>query len=158
MMFAKLKVYLIMFAAFAVFAGIAYWYYIDTQKALRQYAENQGKLETAIKTQASANEALRSDMANMQKAFTNLSEEFEEARQQVKDVENLFKKGTDGRDMTVGERALENPEYIEEVLNTGTTELFRCFEILTGAPLGDQDAQAKYVKCVDGNSDSTTSK
>ena len=147
-----------MFAAFAVFAGIAYWYYIDTQKALRQYAENQGKLETAIKTQASANEALRSDMANMQKAFTNLSEEFEEARQQVKDVENLFKKGTDGRDMTVGERALENPEYIEEVLNTGTTELFRCFEILTGAPLGDQDAQAKYVKCVDGNSDSATSK
>tara|TARA_B100000927_G_scaffold289547_1_gene286382 strand:+ start:273 stop:746 length:474 start_codon:yes stop_codon:yes gene_type:complete len=157
-MFAKLKVYLIMFAAFAAFAGVAYWYYQDTQAALRTYAENQGKLEGAIKQQSAANEALRSDMANMQKAFTTLSEEFEEARQQVKDVENLFKKGTDGRDMSVGERAIENPEYIEDVLNTGTTELFRCFEILTGAPLGDQDAQAKYVKCVDGNSDSTTSK
>ena len=157
-MFAKLKVYLIMFAAFAAFAGVAYWYYQDTQAALRTYAENQGKLEGAIKQQSAANEALRSDMANMQKAFTTLSEEFEEARQQVKDVENLFKKGTDGRDMSVGERAIENPEYIEDVLNTGTTELFRCFEILTGAPLGDQDAQAKYVKCVDGNSNSTTSK
>ena len=157
-MFAKLKVYLIMFAAFAAFAGVAYWYYQDTQAALRTYAENQGKLEGAIKQQSAANEALRSDMANMQKAFTTLSEEFEEARQQVKDVENLFKKGTDGRDMSVGERAIENPEYIEDVLNTGTTELFRCFEILTGAPLGDQDAQAKYVKCVDGNSDSSTSK
>ena len=147
-----------MFAAFAAFAGVAYWYYQDTQATLRTYAENQGKLEGAIKQQSAANEALRSDMANMQKAFTTLSEEFEEARQQVKDVENLFKKGTDGRDMSVGERAIENPEYIEDVLNTGTTELFRCFEILTGAPLGDQDAQAKYVKCVDGNSDSTTSK
>ena len=44
-------------------------------------------------------------MANMQKAFTTLSEEFEEARQQVKDVEKLFEQGTDGRDMSVGERA-----------------------------------------------------
>lgn len=157
-MFAKLKVYLIMFAAFAAFAGVAYWYYQDTQAALRTYAENQGKLEGAIKQQNAANEALRSDMANMQKAFTTLSEEFEEARKQVEDVEKLFEQGTDGRDMSVGERAIENPEYIEDVLNTGTTELFRCFEILTGAPLGDQDAQAKYVKCVDGNSDSTASK
>ena len=99
----------------------------------KTYAENR-KLEGAIKQQ-SANEALRSDMANMQKAFTTLSEEFEEARKQVEDVEKLFEQGTDGRDMSVGERAIENPEYIEEVLNTGTTELFRCFEKLTGAPL-----------------------
>ena len=57
--------------------------------------------------------------------------------------------------MSLDERASENPEYIEEVLNTGTTELFRCSEI-TGANQGDlKDAQAKYVKCVDGNSDST---
>ena len=48
--------------------------------------------------------------------------------------------------MTVGERAIESPEYIEEVLNTGTDELFRCFEILTGAPTGDEDANAKYAQ------------
>ena len=154
-MLAKLKVYIIMFAAFAVFAGAAYWYYQNTQKALRQYAENQGKLENAISIQAEANTALRSDLINMQKAFTQLSEEFEEARQQVRDVEKLFEEGTDGRDLTVGERAVENPAYIKEVLNTGTTELFRCFEILTGAPIGDADAQAKFVKCVDGDSGST---
>ena len=121
-MLAKLKVYIIMFAAFALFAGAAYWYYMDTQKA-----------------------------------FTELSTEFEEARQQVRDVEKLFEEGTDGRDLTVGDRAIENPEYIQGVLNTGTTELFRCFEILTGAPLGDKDAQAKFVKCSDdANSSSST--
>ena len=156
-MFAKLKVYLIMFAAFAAFAGIAYWYYQDTQKALRTYAENQGKLEGAIATQAAANESLRNDLANMQVAFNELNTAFEEARKQVEDVEKLFEQGTDGRDMTVGERAVESPEYIEEVLNTGTDELFRCFEILTGAPIGDEDANAQYVKCVDSvNSNSST--
>ena len=156
-MLARLKVYIIMFAAFALFAGAAYWYYQDTQKALRTYAENQGKLESAIQTQAEANNALRNDIVKVQKAFTELSTEFEEARQQVRDVEKLFEEGTDGRDLTVGDRAIENPEYIQEVLNTGTTELFRCFEILTGAPLGDKDAQAKFVKCSDDvNSSSST--
>lgn len=156
-MFAKLKVYLIMFAAFAAFAGVAYWYYQDTQKALRTYAENQGKLEGAIATQAAANEALRNDLVNMQVAFNELNTAFEEARQQVRNVEKLFEQGTDGRDMTVGERAVEDPAYIEEQVNTGTNELFRCFEILTGAPIGDEDANAKYVKCVDSvNSDSST--
>lgn len=146
-----------MFAAFAAFAGVAYWYYQDTQKALRTYAENQGKLEGAIATQAAANEALRNDLVNMQVAFNELNTAFEEAREQVRNVEKLFEQGTDGRDMTVGERAVEDPAYIEEQVNTGTNELFRCFEILTGAPIGDEDANAKYVKCVDSvNSDSST--
>lgn len=154
-MFAKLKVYLIMFAAFAAFAGVAYWYYTDTQKALRQYAENQGKLEGAIAVQAEANKALAQDLQNMQKAFNTLTEEFEAARQQVEDVEKLFQQGTDGREMSVGERAVENPEYIENLLNRGTTELFRCFEILTGAEVGDEDAQAMYVSCVNTISNDT---
>lgn len=146
-----------MFAAFAAFAGVAYWYYQDTQKALRTYAENQGKLEGAIATQAAANEALRNDLVNMQVAFNELNTAFEEAREQVRNVEKLFEQGTDGRDMTVGERAVEDPAYIEEQVNTGTNELFRCFEILTGAPIGDEDANAKYVKCVDSvNSNSST--
>tara|TARA_B100000900_G_scaffold89814_1_gene73194 strand:+ start:2295 stop:2765 length:471 start_codon:yes stop_codon:yes gene_type:complete len=155
-MFAKLKVYLIMATAFAAFAGLAYWYYLDTQKALRQYAENQGKLQGAIQTQAEANAALAKDLANMQIAFNTLTEEFEEARKQVESVERLFAQGTDGREMSVGERAVENPAYIEEVLNRGTTELFRCFEILTGAPVGDEDAQAKYVTCVNAISNNDT--
>lgn len=148
-MFAKLKVYLIMFAAFAAFAGVAYWYYQDTQKALRTYAENQGKLQNAVQLQEETNAALVRDLKNMQQAFTQLTTEFEEARKQVENVEKLFVQGTDGRDLSVGERAIEDPAYIQNVLNKGTTELFRCFEILTGAPVGDEDAQAKYITCVD---------
>lgn len=148
-MFAKLKVYLIMFAAFAAFAGVAYWYYQDTQKALRTYAENQGKLQNAVQVQEQANAALVKDIQNMQQAFNQLTTEFEKARKQVENVEKLFVEGTDGRDLSVGERAIEDPAYIQNVLNKGTTELFRCFEILTGAPVGDEDAQAKYITCVD---------
>lgn len=148
-MFAKLKVYLIMFAAFAAFAGVAYWYYQDTQKALRTYAENQGKLQSAVEVQEQANAALVRDIQNMQQAFNQLTTEFEKARKQVENVEKLFVEGTDGRDVSVGERAIEDPAYIQNVLNKGTTELFRCFEILTGAPVGDEDAQAKYITCVD---------
>lgn len=146
-----------MFAAFAAFAGVAYWYYLDTQNALRTYAENQGKLEGAIATQEIANAALKRDLENMQIAFTELNTAFEKAREQVRNVENLLKRGTDGRDLSIGERALEDPKYIEDQVNTGTDELFRCFEILTGAPMGDEDANAKYVKCIDGVNSNTSS-
>ena len=59
---AKFKVYLIMALAFAAFAGVAYWYYTDTQKALRTYAENQGKLETALTSQKAVTESLQRDI------------------------------------------------------------------------------------------------
>ena len=155
-MFARLKVYIIMFAAFAAFAGVAYWYYMDTQKALRQYAENQGKLEGAIQQQKQANEAMLRDVKKMQSALTDLNTAFEESRKSVENITGLLKSGTDGRDMSVGERAVENPEarlYIEDSVNTGTAELFRCFEILSGAQPGDADANAKYIKCVDSSND-----
>ena len=155
-MFAKLKVYIIMFAALAAFAGVAYWYYQDTQKALRQYAENQGKLEGAIQQQKAANEAILRDVAKMQSAMKDLNTAFEESRKSVENITGLLTQGTDGRDMSVGERAVENPEarlYIEDSVNTGTAELFRCFEILSGATPGDADANAKFIKCVDTSND-----
>ena len=74
-MFAKLKVYLIMFTAFVAFAGLAYWYYLDTQKALRQYAENPRQTGRCNSNQAEANAALAKDSANMQIAFNTLTEE-----------------------------------------------------------------------------------
>mgnify|MGYP000492026073 CR=1 FL=1 len=40
-----------MFTAFAMFAGVAYWYYVDTQKALAVAAANQAKLETSLSIQ-----------------------------------------------------------------------------------------------------------
>lgn len=140
-----------MFVAFSAFAGIFYWYYQDTQKALRVYAENQGKLENAIDLQQQANESLKKDIVKIQNTMVELNDAFVKSRQQVENITGLLEKGTDGRDLTPGERAVENPEssiVIEDAVNTATTELFRCFEILSGSEIGDSDANTKYINCV----------
>lgn len=153
-MFARIRVYLIMFAAFATFAGVFYWYYQDSQKALKVYAENQAKLETALATQQAAYDSLRSDLELLQKTQTELLARFEDSRRLTAALETLFDKDSSGNPRDFGELAAENPELVTEELNTGTQEVFNCFEQLSGGR-GDSN-DTKYIDCFD-NSNSTNS-
>jgi hypothetical protein len=147
----KFKIYIIMFFAFAMFAGVLYWYYQDTQAAMRQYAENNARLETALVNQKAATDSLIRDIRRIQTTLSELNNEFTKSRQRVADIELLFSQGTDGRILDFGDRAIEQPQVIEEALNKGTTEMFRCFEILSGKNSGDVDVQTQYINCVNAN-------
>lgn len=146
-MFGRLKVYLIMFAAFAAFAGVAYWYYLDTQKALRQYAENQATLEAALTSQKAATDALLRDIQVMNQTLVTLNDDFTASRNRVKTLEALLQRGTDGRDLDIGERAAEDPAFIEEEINIGTREIFNCLEILSGM-VRPNEQDPKYINCI----------
>ena len=65
-----------MFAAFALFAGAAYWYYIDTQRALMVAAQNQAKLEISLDTQKQATQALQKDLVRMTASINKLNIDF----------------------------------------------------------------------------------
>ena len=65
--FGRLKVYFIMFAAFAVFDRVAYWYYQNTQKQIIAYAKNQATLETSIELQKQTTLALQNDQRKQMK-------------------------------------------------------------------------------------------
>ena len=118
-MLMKLKVYIIMFAAFAMFAGLAYWYYKDTQKALQTYAQNQATLESSLSMQKQATESLRSNIKIMTETITKLNDDFADSRKNVAELQNIF-----------------------------TNEVFRCIELLTGdkPKEGEADAQ-EYIDC-----------
>jgi len=142
----KMKVYLIMFAGFASVAGVFYWYYQTSQETIRQYAANQAALESAFETQARATESLQRDIQLMSTTLNTLNEDFTSSRQRVRDLESLLQTGTDGRSLNVGERAIEDPEYIENEINIGTNEVFKCFEILSGNDTDENDP--KYINCL----------
>ena len=96
-----------MFAAFSVFAGIAYWYYQDTQEAMRVYAANQAKLEQSLETQIQATQALQRDLRVMNETLVTLNDEFAASRKRVNELEEILVSGTDGRQISVGEREIE---------------------------------------------------
>ncbi len=153
-MFGRLKVYIIMFSVFAMFAGVAYWYYQDTQAAMKQYAANQAKLESALQTQAAAYEALQRDMELMQKTQQELADKFAESRKLTASLETLFKEDSKGNPRDFGTLAAEDPEFVTEELNTGTREVFECFEQLSGNEESIDDKT--YIDCF-GNTDNDNS-
>jgi|TARA_R110000764_G_scaffold11639_3_gene34866 hypothetical protein len=147
-MLMKLKVYIIMFAAFAMFAGLAYWYYKDTQKALQTYAQNQATLESSLSMQKQATESLRSNIKIMTETITKLNDDFADSRKNVAELQNIFTKDKDGKKRDFGELTIAEPEVIQKEINKGSDEVFRCIELLTGdkPKQGEADAQ-EYIDC-----------
>jgi len=137
-----------MFAAFAMFAGIAYWYYQDTQKAMQAYAQNQAKLETSLTIQKQATESLQNNIKVMTETLKTLNEDFAESRKNVIKLQNIFNKDSDGKQRDFGELTIEEPATIQKQINKGSTEVFRCIELLTGdqPKQGEADAQ-EYIDC-----------
>ena len=154
-MFAKLKSLSDYVFAFAP-AGVVYWYYQRYAGLLSNICRELGKLEGAIKQQSASNEVQGRYGKYAKSIYYIIPKSLKKQENKLKMLRKLFEQGTDGRDMS-WRKSLENREYIEDVLNTGTTELFRC-QMHSQEHFRDSDAQAKYVKCVDGNSDSTVSK
>jgi Tfp pilus assembly protein PilO len=144
-MFGRIRVYLIMFAAFAAFAGVAYWYYLDTQQSLKQYAENQAKLEQALQAQTQAFEKLQRDMLLMQETQEQLQEDFLQSRELTKSLETLFNTDADGNPRDFDDLAAQDPDLVTEELNTGTQEVFECFEQLSRNQ--NNGGNKKYINC-----------
>ena len=143
-----------MFAAFAMFAGLAYWYYQDTQKAIKQYAENQAKLETSLTIQKSATESLQKSLKVMSETLTQLNEDFAESRQKTIELETMFNQDKQGNKRDFGELTIEAPEYIEGQINKGSNEVFRCVELLSGQEAKEGEADDKeFIDCINGNND-----
>jgi hypothetical protein len=156
-MFTKLKVYIIMFAAFAMFAGVAYWYYQDSQAALKQYAENQAKLETSLTIQKSATESLQKSLKVMSETLTQLNEDFAESRQKTKELETMFNQDKQGNKRDFGELTIEAPGYIEGQINKGSDEVFRCVELLSGQEAREGEADDKeFIDCIGSNNDANS--
>lgn len=136
-----------MIALFSAILGIFYWYYQDSQKALKQYAENQSKLEVALQTQIQVTEKLQQDLILMQQLQQELQTKFDQSRDLTKSLELLFNKDADGNIRDFGELAEKNPDIVTEELNRGTREVFECFELLTNGRENGEKNDKKYIDC-----------
>ena len=136
-----------MFIAFAIFGGIAYLYYTKTQAAMLQYAENAKAQEIALANQKAATDALLADIKQIQELQTQLQADFEKSRQLTKSLETLFDKTAEGDPRDFGDLAAKDPGYVTEELNTGTQEVFECFEQMTGNITEGSKDDRKYIGC-----------
>jgi chromosome segregation ATPase len=137
-MFGTIKAVLIL--TMLAGAGGLYTYVTNLQKTAEIHRLNAEKLEVAV---AQNEEALRVQKENyeaLQKNLEEVNEEFQAARAQNSVLTTKL------AEHDLNALAAERPDSITRLVNRGTKNAGRCFEILSGAPLNDKEKEAKSAK------------
>ena len=130
----------LMFLAMLGMAGIGYWYYNDTQVRMSILQENNAKLNTAVQISEQAVASLQADIQLANQQLKQVSQEFAAIRAQNNVLADKLAK----HDLaTLG---AGKPSLVEKLVNRGTVNAGRCFELLSGASLNDKEKEAKDGK------------
>lgn len=134
-MFQSVK--LIVILIILILLGAGAWYVINLKADLAVSEMNNQKLQDGIKQQQDLIDSIQKDVADIQEKNAQLQQENEKQRKDVNSLSNKFAK----RD--IGQRAIENPELIEKLVNRGTENALRCIELASGAELNEKEKSAK---------------
>lgn len=120
--------------------GGFYVYYQDTQKKMAVLIENNAKLETAVQTNEQAISSLQNSVASANAELTRVNKAFAEARVQNRELTDRLAKHE------IGMLAANKPGMVEGIINKASDKALRCFEIISGSPLTEQEKGAKDAK------------
>lgn len=135
-----MKVAGVLLVIILLMGGVGYWYYTDTQERMQILQENNAKLEIAVATNEEALESLQANYAKSQEELDSLNKEYQSIRRQNQQLADKLQK----IDLTAA--AIANPEGIEKAVNKGTINAGRCFELLSGAELTEEERNAENGK------------
>lgn len=117
---------------------------IQTQQAQLELAkEVQAKMEGVIEKQGLAMDNMKADIERMGQVQKELSGVISAAEKSTKDLAKKFTEDAEGRERNLAAMAAEKPSVVEEKINRGTKDALRCNELLTGAPLTDDEKSGK---------------
>lgn len=120
--------------------GAFYWYYNDSQQRMAILNENNAKLNVAVQMNEETIGALQRDYAAASQQLTKVNEEFAASRAQNRVLSDKLAR----HDLaTLGSN---KPELVERLVNRGTVNAGRCFELLSGAKLTEEEKNAKDGK------------
>ena len=129
----KLKMILILTVVVGA-VGFGVWkYYQYTQEQIGIYRENAAKAEMAQQASEEAVKALQKDLVEVQAQYTKVSDDFKVAKSRVNALEEKLTKHE------LGDLAQAKPKLIEKIVDKGTKDVLRCYEILTGSPLTEEE-------------------
>jgi predicted nucleic acid-binding Zn-ribbon protein len=118
-------------------AGGAAWYINDLRTQLAISQANEAKLNQALETQEAAITSMRRDFQLQTEQLNAVNNEFAAIRQQN---QNLIGK-LERHDL--GLLAEQRASLVERTINRATAKANRCFEILSGAELTENERNAE---------------
>jgi predicted nuclease with TOPRIM domain len=134
---------LVIFAAIGAVVYGGYVYVTNLQNELKARTEQVTESKNVQAEQQETITELLSDNERKNTTISTLNEKLQASRKSVTDLENKFDKTSKllgERD--IGRLAVGRPEIIERIINKGTEDVNRCFEILSGKPLTQEEIDA----------------
>ena len=128
-----------------VLAGLGGGYmYVKNLKADLAVSEaNNMKLHQSVADQKAVIEQVQADFKKQQEISKKLQETNLTLAKELRDTEEKFNKvNASGKKRDVGALALKKAKIMEKVINKGTANANRCFEIATGSPLTEKEKNA----------------
>jgi hypothetical protein len=132
-----MRLIVIMSAIVLIISGGFYWYYKDSQKTIATLTANNATLAVAVDLNEETIVALQADYVLVQTEIQSLNQDFAIIRRQNHALAEKLAEND------IGFLAANRPELIERLINSGTENAFRCFEILSGALLTDNERNAE---------------
>ena len=130
-----------------VMGGVGAWYYDVTQakiETLTAYnatlTANVDQLEAVNAKNIETIDKMEANFEKQREQYTKLQANFSEIRSQNSQLRNRLGKHD------IGALAVAKPALVERVLNNASSKVNRCFEIVSGAPLTDNERSAKNGK------------
>lgn len=128
---------------FSMMCGGAYYYYTTTQETIQILIENNATMKSDISRLTDANQQnlttidrLQDEYVTIQNNFNRLQSDFQIIRDQNDQLAAKFE------DRDLNQLATTKPKLVENIINNATDDALRCFELLSGAPLTEDEKQA----------------
>lgn len=117
-------------------SSLGYWYYRDSQKIITILTENNSQLTVAVQTNEDTITKLQEDYSRIDEIRQDLEQEIIQIKRQNQLLVDKFS------DSDIELAATVRPELIERLINRGTANALRCFELLSGAELTEKERNA----------------
>lgn len=114
-----------------------FWvYYKDTQERISILTENNAQLEVGIRSSEAAISSLQADYQRVNGELDRVNTEFSAIREQNRVLGDKLAE----HDLAV--LGSSKPGLVERLVNRGSANAGRCFELLSGADLTDREKEA----------------
>lgn len=140
-MFGTVKLFLI--AVIVIFIGAGFWYVTNLKADLATSEANNQKLKDSVDKQQEVIDRAYKDIEEIKSINGSLMEESKRQQEELKALNNKFSVNAKGEKRDFGAIAAEKPKVVQRLINRGTKNAIRCLEIASGAPLTEEEKNAK---------------
>ena len=123
--------------------AVGIWYVTNLKADLATSEANNQKLKDAVTTQQEVIDRTYRDVEEIKSINGELRAEADRQRAEVDALSNKLNVNAKGEKRDFGELAAAKPAAIQRLINRGTKNAIRCLEIASGAPLTEEEKNAK---------------